>query len=311
MGQPWRSSVDSRRSISTARLGEVAARQWGVLSLQQVRQLGFSESAVRRLVARGYLVRLYPGVYAVGHEPLRIEGRLLAALFHAGPGSALSHTTAAYWWRLIEATPAVIHIATPNRPGGADDLKIHRPRQVEAVRERRLMVTPVHRTLIDIAAMLDTKTLRRALAEADHQNRLNPPSLIAQIRPGQPGGQGIRKALARHLPELASAESELERRFLELVQRASLPTPEVQVWIQGFRVDALWRAHKLVIELDGHATHANAAANETDRRRELTLRAAGYTVVRYTWEQVTQRPAEVVADLVTLLGSLPLASVDI
>jgi hypothetical protein len=44
-------------------------------------------------------------------------------------------------------------------------------------------------------------------------------------------------------------------------------------------------------------------ANETERRRELTLRAAGYTVVRYTWEQVTQRPNEVVADLVRLLGA--------
>jgi len=100
MSEAWRSSVDSRRSISTAAIGRLAGRQWGVLSLPQLRAAGIGEAATRRLVARAYLVRLYPGVYAVGHEPLRIEGRLLAALFHAGPGSALSHTTAAWWWRI-------------------------------------------------------------------------------------------------------------------------------------------------------------------------------------------------------------------
>jgi len=87
-----------------------------------------------------------------------------------------------------------------------------------------------------------------------------------------------------------------------LIQGAGLPVPEVQVWIEGFRVDALFRDQKLVVELDGHATHANPTANETDRRRELTLRRAGFRVVRYTWEQVTRHPEEVVADLFSQLG---------
>ena len=78
-------------------------------------------------------MRLYPGVYAVGHEPLRVEGRLLAALFHAGDGSALSHTTAAWWWRLIDATPSTVHVSTRRRPIPGKYLKIHRPRQIDAV----------------------------------------------------------------------------------------------------------------------------------------------------------------------------------
>ena len=303
MEQPWRSSSNSRNSIATARIGAVAARQWGVLSLPQLTRLGYGRAAIHRLVTRGYLVRLFPGVYAVGHAPLRIEGRLLAALFHSGSGSALSHTTAAWWWRLIDAIPTVIHISTPNRPNGADDLKIHRPRQVEAVRERRLVVTPVHRTLIDLASMRNERVTRQALAEADHQHRLDPPALLAQIRPGQPGGRALRKALAHHLPQLATTDSELEIRFLLLVQKARLPIPETNAYVEGLKVDAFWPDHKLVVELDGHATHANAPANEVDRARELTLRTAGYTVVRYTWEQITQRPGEVIADLVRLLGA--------
>src|SRR3982751_1246376 len=109
MPQAWRSSSDSRTSIATARIGEVAARQWGVLSLPQLTRLGYGRTAIHRLVARGYLVRLYPGVYAVGHAPLRIEGRLLAALFHAGSGSAPSPTKAAWWGGALASLPRAIH----------------------------------------------------------------------------------------------------------------------------------------------------------------------------------------------------------
>ncbi len=233
MPQLRRSGNDSRYSTSTAAIQRAARRQWGVLSLQQLVSLGYNRMAVSRLTARGYLLRLYPGVYAVGHEPLRVEGRLLAALLHAGDGSALSHTTAAWWWKLIDTAPTTIHLATPNRPSPAMRLKIHRPRQIEAVRERGLCVTTVERTLLDLASWQRT-TLREALAQADHLNRLDLPPTARQLR-GQPGGRALRQALDHHLPQLATTESELEVRFLLLVEKAGLPVPEVQVWIEGFR----------------------------------------------------------------------------
>jgi REase_MTES_1575/Transcriptional regulator, AbiEi antitoxin len=302
MSQVRRSIADSRRSISTPAIGGLAKRQWGVVSWEQLRARGFSHTGVRSLVARGYLVRLHPAVYAVGHEPLRIEGRLLAALFHAGDGAALSHTTAAWWWRLIDAVPTTIHVSTLHRPKAAKGLKIHRPRQIEAVRERGLSVTTVDRTLIDVASMRNPMTLRFALAQADHRKLLDPLSLTAQLRSGQPGGRALRQALATHLPELATTDGELEIRFLLLVERAGLSIPRTNAFVEGLKVDAFWPDHKLVVELDGHATHANPVANETDRRRELILRRAGYRVVRYTWQQVYRQPEEVVADLRRLLG---------
>ena len=107
----------------------------------------------------------------------------------------------------------------------------------------------------------------------------------------------LRRAVALHLPELARARNHFEREFLVLVEGASLPIPEVNATVEGLEVDALWRDARLIVELDGHETHANPVANEEDRRRELILRRAGYRVIRYTWRQVTGNPAAVVTDL--------------
>lgn len=304
----WRSVNDSRESISMGPIGQLAHRQWGVVSWPQLCELGFNGMAVSRLVARGYLVRLYPGVYAIGHEPLRIEGRLLAAVFHAGTGAALSHTTAAWWWRLLAAQPRTIHLSTGHRPRPAPGLRLHRPLVVERTVHYRLPVTPVLRTLLDLATVVEAHTLRRAVAEAEHRKLIDPAGAAKGLPRSQPGVKALRAALARSLPELAAAESELERRFLLLIESAGLAVPEVQATVEGLRVDALWRRERLVVELDGHATHANPKANEEDRRRELILRRAGFLVCRYTWQQVTTVGDQVTRDLRRELEARPLKS---
>ena len=97
--------------------------------------------------------------------------------------------------------------------------------------------------------------------------------------------------------------SELERRFLKECEAAGIALPEVNVVIEGWTVDALWRAERVVVELDGRDNHSSPGQIERDRRKELQLRAAGYVVVRYTWAQVALEPQVVMADLRAILSS--------
>ena len=55
---------------------------------------------------------------------------------------------------------------------------------------------------------------------------------------------------------------------------------------------------KVIVELDSQLAHGTPARLENDHKRDLELRAAGYTVLRYTWQQITETPELVVADLV-------------
>jgi hypothetical protein len=163
-------------------------------------------------------------------------------------------------------------------------------------------VTSVPRTLLDLANILSPRQLRRALAEADYRGLLDPIEIESVLGRGRPGSRALKAALRGHLPQLAETLSVLEERFLELCQSAGISLPEVNAGIGRMRVDALWREQRVVVELDGGPAHGGAAAMKRDRDWELALRSNGYFIVRYSWEQLSNRPVEVARDLRHLLG---------
>ena len=65
-----------------------------------------------------------------------------------------------------------------------------------------------------------------------------------------------------------------------------MPEPEVNVLVEGFEVDVVWRDARVAVELDGRDTHGTAMAFERDRERDRILQAAGWRVVRITFRQM-------------------------
>ncbi len=292
---------ESRTEVDAERLDALVAGQHGVVNRQQLRDHGLSDTMVARWLQAGRLHPLHRRVFAVGHTAVSIEGRLTAALLYAGPRAALSHTTAAWAWSLIDAEPTRIHLTVAGRRRSLPEVRVHHSREVAAFHCQGFPVTSVPRTLVDIAAMLGRRQLGRALAEADYRGLLNGAEVETALRRGRPGSRALRRALDRHMPQLAEALSVLEERFLELCQSAGIPLPEVNARVGGMRVDALWTERRVAVELDGGPAHGGAAAMKRDRERELALRSMRFQVVRYTWEQVTRRPRDVVEDLRRLL----------
>jgi very-short-patch-repair endonuclease len=115
-------------------------------------------------------------------------------------------------------------------------------------------------------------------------------------------GTGRLRRLLADIDEPPPTRSELERRFLSLVQNASLPNPITNGLVNGYEVDFHWPEAKLIVETDGRGTHATAMVFERDRRRDLDHSLAGWTVIRITWRQLQTEPERVVALLRAKLG---------
>jgi G:T-mismatch repair DNA endonuclease (very short patch repair protein) len=102
-------------------------------------------------------------------------------------------------------------------------------------------------------------------------------------------------------------ESELEARFIELVVAAGFDPPVRQLDVGddgGYigRVDFAWPAARLIVEVDGRRWHGAKLDRDADEQRSNRLTAAGWRVIRISWEQMTRRPHEVVALLSAFLS---------
>jgi very-short-patch-repair endonuclease len=247
---------------------------------------------------------MHRGVYLVGllESPY---SPLMAATLAAGPGAVLSHYAAAVLWGLVAARDGPIDVTVPgrkarNRPG----VRVHRAalHPADAMRHHGIPVTSPARTLLDLATRVAQRDLDRAVEEAHIHRRVNTHSLDEQLLryPRHRGARRLRNATPAE-PRLT--RSEAERRMLELIRDAGLPRPQTNVRIAGYEVDLLWRAQKLVVEIDGYGFHSSRRSFERDRRKEADLVAAGLRVARVTWRQVTGEALGVAARLATALAA--------
>ena len=143
-------------------IAALAARQHGVVTLAQLFTAGMSRSAITRRLANGRLHRVHVGVYAVGHPGLSRRGEELAAVFAAGPGSALSHLSSGELHGISRFRAKCIEVVTPTQraPKG---VCVHRCRSLgprDITSENGIPVTTVHRVLVDLTDTL-TKWQRR------------------------------------------------------------------------------------------------------------------------------------------------------
>ena len=115
---------------------------------------------------------------------------------------------------------------------------------------------------------------------------------------GRSGTTRLRAVIAERLESYTAPTTALESRFLELMSDHGVPTPERQVHLGGplgwiGTVDFAWRAERLVVETDGAAYHDSITDREHDEHRDRALEAAGWTVLRFNWNDVTKRPTSV------------------
>jgi CheY-like chemotaxis protein len=163
-------------------------------------------------------------------------------------------------------------------------------------------VTAIPRTLLDFAAA-DPRFVGAALDRAEKQNLLDLIAIDALLQRSR-GFRGVRRlrtALEAYRTP-AFTRSRLERRFLTMVQDAGLPLPSMNLFIEGYELDAYWPAEQFSVELDTYDHHGGRATFETDRLRQEDLKLAGIEMTRITGKRLDREPEAVAARLRRLLN---------
>jgi very-short-patch-repair endonuclease len=290
-------------------IAALAARQCGVVGREQLLTAGIDGGAIKRRIRARRLHPIHRGVYLVGH-PVPVHGaREMAAVLACGAGAVVSHRSAANLWQLLPypANPPPVDITVAGRDAGVRrGIRAHRVRtldQRDTRRVGRVPATSAARTLLDLAGVLPTSELERAIAEAQVRRLVRKRDLADQLErnPGRPGTRALRRLLDVEGGP-AFTRSKAERRMLRLVRAAELPVPRVNSRLERYEVDFLWPDHKLVVEFDSFRFHSPRARFERDRERDAVLAAAGYTVIRVTWRQLVDAPEAVAARIAAALA---------
>lgn len=268
-------------------LREVLARQERAVSTGQLLALGVSRKVISRLRKDGWLEPKYRGVWIAGGGKLTPLGAFWAG--HLACGGVISHRSASVV-HALRASYWKVELTCPHYKPNPDGLLIHQSKHVQSEDHGGLPVTPLERTLLDLADVLNPRQLEIAINQADHDldyRKLETLLLGANGRRVTP----LRDALRAHALGATLTESELEEAFLRLLRANGFAQPLTQYPILGYRADFAWPAHRIVIETDGARWHTT---RERDAQKDRELRRAGWTVDRVSYRQVFFRPAEVV-----------------
>jgi hypothetical protein len=282
-------------------LARLAADQHGVVAARQLAALGFSQSATRRMCERGWLFRIYRGVYAVGHPRLTLHGRWMAAVLACGAEAVLSHHQAAALHDLRRAPRSPIHVTAPS-PREHPRVDCHVARGMRG-RARVIIdgipVTSVERVFLDMGTVLGPQPLRSLLEAAQRKGSFEYDRVLYAIERsnGHRGVGPLRAALALLGDSAPATRSDLEILFLELVRAAGLPEPSVNVVAIGDVVDFRWPEYNLVVEVDSWEYHRLRRPFEEDKRRGNRIELAHVMVLRYTDEMLREEPERVIAEL--------------
>src|SRR5436190_2792743 len=288
-------------------IAALAERQHGVVAHRQLRGLGMGRGAIEHRLRERRLHRIHRGVYAVGHRILTPDGWRMAAVLAAGPSAVLSHHSAAELWAL-RISSRRRHEVTVGRDVRLPSIECHQatlpPDEITTV--RGIPVTTVPRTILDLAAKRPQREVARLIHEAEVNRLWDALSLCDLLAryPRRAGTRAVRAALAER--DLGVPKNVLEDAFVAFIDKHKLPRPETNVWLKAgpkwYEVDCLWRAQRLIVELDGRAAHDTARAFERDREKDRRLRVARWNSIRVTWLQLQHEAAELAADVGALLS---------
>ncbi len=275
----------------------IAAEQHGLFTRAQAHRCGVSDRVLRYRVHSGMLERLPRGVFRVNGSVRSWQQRVLQAVWSGGPSCVASHRTAAQLHRLDVVRTDLIEVTVPRAIRyKSRDVIVHQSLDLVAgdctIVDGIPLTTPA-RTLIDLGAVTHWHRVEEAFDGAE-RDFLTTTDAVARRhnhvrRQGRNGVGPMAVVLDKRVA--VPPKSVLERQFVRLCEDASLPLPicQYEVCLPSGRsayIDAVHEAQRLAWELDSHQHHSTRRQRAADNARAAELADLGWSLRRFTYEQV-------------------------
>ena len=226
------------------------------------------------------------------------------------PGSLASHRAAARLRRLAGFEQAPIEVVVErgrHRQRSARGVVLHETKDLRGVDFDEcdgISCTSLVRTLVDLPAVCHEFKAGVALDQAMRHD----PAVLERVvqrhlevaRRGRTGTVALRSLLAER-SDAELVDSGFERRALRLITGSALPRPvtQLQVVDGDFQcwLDIAWPQFQVAMECDSLAHHQGERAFRWERVRRRHLKALGWTVLEFTYREVTQQGPMVLAEL--------------
>ncbi len=280
-----------------AQISRLADRQFGYVTRRQLLDLGVPRRTITSWADNDRLIRVYAGVYAVGHAQQSPTALAMAAVLACGDAAFLSHYSAAALWD-VWRWPRIPEVTCPRekrRPG----IHTHRTQTLtrrDVRRHRNIRVTSPSRTILDIQDRLTDRQLTRAVNELRFQDHLRDTEL-----------RRLLAASARIAglidPTQNPTRSGNEDDFVTFCKTHGLPIPRTNVMLFGKEVDALFEEEKVIVEIDTWGTHNSHESFQSDRKRDAVAAEHGFLTVRLISDLLRADPTGEAASLLRTLAN--------
>jgi very-short-patch-repair endonuclease len=278
-------------------LDDLLRRHDGVITLHQARAAGLDKYAVHRRVRSGHWRQYSPGVYFVDDRPFSTAALIRAAVWSYGPHAAASGLAAAWWHGILGRDPDIVEVTVPRNSNGrkhpGSTVRRRDLKPVDIVEHKGLRVTALDLTVVEAAARRGggAKVVDTAL----QRHTVLPQLWRAHVRNKGRYGSPRARILLQGADE--GTRSAAERLFARLLKSAGITGWTANHPVGGYLVDFAFAGQKVAIEIDGLAHHSGPEEFQKDRVRQNSIMLLGWTMLRFTWQDLIENPERVIAEV--------------
>jgi hypothetical protein len=274
----------SRTDHILERIALIASRRFGVVSHDDARRTGLSDSQIYRLVRSRRWERIVPGVYRIAGVPDSVELAAVAACLVDGRDAVTSHATA-LGFHGAGMPPLIPHVTIPTGGSARTRIAVVHRSDIADVDRTRIGVIPATtaaRGLVDVAGFVSHEELCDLVDTVLHKRAATPSEVLGALRRAGMGRNGISSLLAALRPWLDGIRfgSPAEARLLRRLEDWGFPPPVKQLEIKHngltiATVDLGWPVQRVGLEYHGGLTHTTRE-EQRDQDRRARIEALGW-----------------------------------